>query len=132
MECLNQPPVYMVLAIGCQWFSSTSFNDSFYAKQIAPSRTFCIYEEVKKMRNLGLIRGGSTENAVVFSVEKGLLNPPLRSPEEPCRHKILDLIGDVSLFAQGGSQGLPVAHIVAYKGGHALHADFVRRLSAIN
>ncbi|KAK1423138.1 hypothetical protein QVD17_18433 [Tagetes erecta] len=112
-----------------KWFSSAFCTGSFYSKQIAPSRTFCVYEEVEKMRNAGLIKGGSAENAVVFSTGKGLLNPPLRSPEEPCRHKILDFIGDVSLFARNGSQGLPVANIIAYKGGHALHAEFVRRLS---
>lgn len=49
------------------------------------------------------------------SASKGWLNPPLRFQDEPCRHKVLDLIGDVSLFARCGSQGLPVAHIVAYK-----------------
>ena len=52
---------------------------------------------------------------VFCSASKGWLNPPLRFPDEPCRHKVLDLIGDLSLFAQFGSQGLPVAHIVAYK-----------------
>ncbi|KVH96207.1 probable UDP-3-O-acyl-N-acetylglucosamine deacetylase 2, mitochondrial [Cynara cardunculus var. scolymus] len=121
-----------VSAISLQWFSSVVCTDSFFSKQIAPSRTFCIYEEVEKMRNAGLIKGGSIENAVVFSTSKGLLNPPLRSPEEPCRHKILDLIGDVSLFARDGSQGIPVANIVAYKGSHALHAAFVRQLSGIS
>ncbi|KAI3729276.1 hypothetical protein L6452_17929 [Arctium lappa] len=121
-----------VSAISLQWFSSVFCTDSFYSKQIAPSRTFCIYEEVEKMRNAGLIKGGSVENAVVFSTSKGLLNPPLRSPEEPCRHKILDLIGDVSLFARNGSQGIPVANIIAYKGGHGLHAAFVRQLSGIS
>ncbi|KAI3825151.1 hypothetical protein L1987_06627 [Smallanthus sonchifolius] len=114
-----------------QWFSSSFCTGSFYSKQIAPSRTFCVYEEVEKMRSAGLIKGGTAENAVVFSTSKGLLNPPLRSPEEPCRHKILDFIGDVSLFARNGSQGLPFANIIAYKGGHALHAEFVRKLSGI-
>ncbi|KAK9064597.1 hypothetical protein SSX86_015979 [Deinandra increscens subsp. villosa] len=115
--------------LSLQWFSSTFGTGLFYSKHIAPSRTFCIYEEVEKMRSAGLIKGGSAENAVVFSTSKGLLNPPLRSPEEPCRHKILDFIGDASLFARNGSQGLPVANIIAYKGGHALHAEFVRKLS---
>lgn len=54
-------------------------------------------------------------NVLFLSRSKGLMNPGLRSPEEPCRHKILDLIGDVSLFARNGSQGLPVANIIAYK-----------------
>lgn len=49
------------------------------------------------------------------SASKGWLNPPLRFPDEPCRHKVLDLIGDLSLFARHGSQGFPVAQIVGYK-----------------
>ncbi|XP_061369035.1 probable UDP-3-O-acyl-N-acetylglucosamine deacetylase 1, mitochondrial [Gastrolobium bilobum] len=115
-------------AIGCQWFSTTPLDYLVYSMQIALSRTFCIYEEVEQMRNAGLIKGGSLENAIVCSASKGWLNPPLHFSDEPCRHKILDLIGDLSLFAQFGNQGLPVAHIVAYKGGHALHADLARRL----
>ncbi|PSS13369.1 UDP-3-O-acyl-N-acetylglucosamine deacetylase [Actinidia chinensis var. chinensis] len=54
-----------VPAIGCQWLSSTTISSTFYANQIAPSRTFCIYEEVERMRNAGLIKGGSVENAIV-------------------------------------------------------------------
>ncbi|XP_074330070.1 putative UDP-3-O-acyl-N-acetylglucosamine deacetylase 1, mitochondrial isoform X2 [Apium graveolens] len=118
-----------VPAIGCQWFSDASLDDSWYAREIAPSRTFCIFEEVQTMRNAGLIKGGSAENALVCSAVNGWLNPPLRFHDEPCRHKVLDLIGDLSLLAQDGNQGLPVAHIVAYKGGHALHTDLVRLLS---
>ncbi|GAV70936.1 LpxC domain-containing protein [Cephalotus follicularis] len=118
-----------VPAIGCKWFSSTPLDDDFYEKHIASSRTFCIFEEVERMRDAGLIKGGSLDNAIVCSASKGWLNPPLRFHDEPCRHKVLDLVGDISLFARSGSQGLPVAHIVAFKGGHALHTDFVRRLS---
>ncbi|KAE8699028.1 putative N-acetylglucosamine deacetylase 1 [Hibiscus syriacus] len=118
-------------AIGCQWFSS-SFSDDFYEKHIACSRTFCIYEEVEHMRSAGLIKGGSLENAIVCSATKGWLNPPLRFHDEPCRHKILDLMGDLSLFARPGRQGFPAAHIVSFKGGHSLNANFVRRLSGIN
>ncbi|XP_071693853.1 probable UDP-3-O-acyl-N-acetylglucosamine deacetylase 1, mitochondrial isoform X2 [Rutidosis leptorrhynchoides] len=103
-----------VPSLSLQWVNSFFCSESFYSKQIASSRTFCIYEEVEKMRSTGLIKGGSAENAIVF------------------RHKILDLIGDVSLFAHNGSQGLPIANIIAYKGGHALHAEFVRRLSEIS
>ncbi|KAK7310123.1 hypothetical protein RJT34_07416 [Clitoria ternatea] len=115
-------------AIGSQWFSTTPLDSLVYSAQIALSRTFCIYEEVEQMRNAGLIKGGSLENAIVCSASKGWLNPPLRFNDEPCRHKILDLIGDLSLFSQFGHQGLPVAHIVAYKGGHALHAELARCL----
>lgn len=117
-----------VPAIGCQWYSSAPLEETIYAKQIASSRTFCIYEEVEKMCNAGLIKGGSLDNAIVCSSSKGWLNPPLHFHDEPCRHKLLDLIGDFSLFARDGSQGIPVAHIVAYKGGHSLHIKFLRRL----
>ncbi|CAK9135585.1 unnamed protein product [Ilex paraguariensis] len=122
-----------VPAIGCQWFSSPLLDGTCFAEQISSSRTFCIYEEVERLRDAGLIKGGSTENAIVCSGSRGWLNPPLRYHDEPCRHKALDLIGDLSLFARSGSQGLPVAHIIVYKacsfsGGHALHAEFVRSL----
>ncbi|KAJ6890889.1 hypothetical protein NC651_024405 [Populus alba x Populus x berolinensis] len=103
------------VAIGSQWFSLAPLEDSLYAREIAPSRTFCIYEEVEHMRNAGLIKGGSLDNAIVCSASKGWLNPPLRFSDEPCRHKILDLVGDLSLFARFGNQGLLVAHMVVYK-----------------
>nr|KJB15345.1 hypothetical protein B456_002G172000 [Gossypium raimondii]KJB15346.1 hypothetical protein B456_002G172000 [Gossypium raimondii] len=119
-----------VPAIGCQWFSSAALDDS-YEKHIACSRTFCIYEEVEHMCSMGLIKGGSLDNAIVCSATKGWLNPPLRFPDEPCRHKVLDLIGDLSLFARSGSQGFPMARVISFKGGHSLNADFVRRLSGI-
>ncbi|KAI4369049.1 hypothetical protein MLD38_017540 [Melastoma candidum] len=115
-------------SIGCQWFSSSNLDYSFYKTQIAPARTFCIFEEVEKMRELGLIKGGSLENALVCSAKEGWLNPPLHFDDEPARHKALDLIGDLSLLARSGSQGLPVAHLVAYKSGHSLHTQFLRSL----
>ncbi|RAL48072.1 hypothetical protein DM860_017863 [Cuscuta australis] len=118
-------------AIGCQWFSCSFLDNFVYVEQIASSRTFCIYEQVEKIWQSGLIQGGSLESAIVCSESRGWLNAPLRYDDEPCRHKVLDLIGDLSLLARAGSQGLPVAHIVVYKGGHALHTDFVRHLSSI-
>ncbi|CAO2828543.1 unnamed protein product [Amaranthus hypochondriacus] len=119
-----------VPSIGCQWFFSGVFNRSFYATDIASARTFCVYEQVEQMREMGLIKGGSLENAIVCSASKGWLNSPLRFHDEPCRHKVLDLIGDLSVLAESGNQGLPVAHIIAYKAGHALHTDLVRHLSS--
>ncbi|XP_020576722.1 probable UDP-3-O-acyl-N-acetylglucosamine deacetylase 2 [Phalaenopsis equestris] len=119
-----------VPAIGCQWFSCSMDPDT-YSKEIASSRSFCIYEEIQHMHDAGLIQGGSIENALVCSAVSGWLNPPLRFNNEPCRHKILDLIGDFSLFARNGHQGLPFSHIIAYKAGHSMHVDFVRRLANI-
>ncbi|XP_062110208.1 probable UDP-3-O-acyl-N-acetylglucosamine deacetylase 1, mitochondrial isoform X3 [Humulus lupulus] len=55
-------------AIGFQCLSSASFNNCYFSKQIASSRTFCIYEEVEEMRKLGLIKGGGLENAIVCRV----------------------------------------------------------------
>ena len=94
-----------------------------YEAEIAPARTFGFLEEVEMLRKSGLVRGGSLENAVVLTRE-GVLNPEgLRFPDEFCRHKILDLIGDLVLF------GHPlVGHVVAERAGHAMHAALVNRL----
>jgi len=96
---------------------------SSYAAEIAPARTFGFLEELETLRKNGLIRGGSLENAVVLD-RQGVLNPEgLRFPDEFCRHKLLDLIGDFSLL------GRPLlAHVVAERAGHAMHAQLVSRL----
>ena len=75
------------------------------------------------MQNMGLIRGASLENAVCFD-RTSVLNPEgLRFPDEPCRHKVLDLIGDLALI------GRPLlGHVVAERAGHAMHAALVARI----
>jgi len=80
--------------------------------------------QIEQLRAAGLIKGGSLENALVCSKDKGWLNPPLRFGDEPCRHKLLDLIGDLALCASPGHPGLPLAHIVAFKASHSLHVKF--------
>jgi UDP-3-O-[3-hydroxymyristoyl] N-acetylglucosamine deacetylase len=94
-----------------------------YEAEIAPARTFGFLDEVEMLRKSGLVRGGSLENAVVMTRD-GVMNPEgLRFPDEFCRHKILDLIGDLVLF------GHPlVGHVVAERAGHAMHAALVNRL----
>jgi UDP-3-O-[3-hydroxymyristoyl] N-acetylglucosamine deacetylase len=73
---------------------------------------------------MGLIRGGSLENAIVLTSD-GVMNGPLRFPDEFGRHKALDLIGDLALA------GLPLlGHVEAHKAGHALHTQLVSRLLA--
>jgi UDP-3-O-[3-hydroxymyristoyl] N-acetylglucosamine deacetylase len=96
---------------------------SRYAAEIAPARTFGFLEELEMLRKNGLIRGGSLENAVVLD-RTGVVNPEgLRFPDEFCRHKLLDLIGDFSLL------GHPLlGHVVAERAGHAMHAQLVTRL----
>lgn len=110
-------------AIAQQWFSwcPVQFREEFIT-EIAPARTFTMAHEVDYLRSQGLIKGGSLENAIVCDQEKWL-NPPLRFENEPCRHKLLDLIGDLSL---AGS--LPQAHIIAFKASHSLHTQFAQAL----
>jgi UDP-3-O-[3-hydroxymyristoyl] N-acetylglucosamine deacetylase len=109
-------------AIGQQW---QSVSDSEFVTEIASARTFGFAEEVEKLRAGGLIKGGSLENALVCS-DEGWLNPPLRYINEPVRHKVLDLIGDLSLLGS-----IPKAHFFAYKASHALHTQLVRRLAQL-
>lgn len=113
---------FEVSAIGNQWHS-WSFNPDTFREEIAPARTFGIAEQIEALRNNGLIKGGSLENALVCS-QAGWINPPLRFSNEPVRHKLLDLIGDLSLLGT-----FPIAHFLAYKASHQLHTQLVRQLS---
>lgn len=94
-----------------------------YATEIAPARTFGFEQELDQMRNMGLIRGASLENAVCFTRD-GVLNPEgLRFPNEPVRHKVLDLIGDLALI------GRPMlGHVIAERAGHAMHVALVSKI----
>jgi UDP-3-O-[3-hydroxymyristoyl] N-acetylglucosamine deacetylase len=94
-----------------------------YAAEIAPARTFGFEYELAQMRNMGLIRGASLDNAVCFD-RQSILNPGgLRFPDECCRHKALDLIGDLALV------GKPLlGHVIAEKAGHAMHFALVNRV----
>lgn len=94
-----------------------------YAREIAPARTFGFAYELDKMRDMGLIRGASLANAVCFDAS-GVMNPGgLRFPDECCRHKALDLIGDLALL------GRPLlGHVVAERAGHAMHFALVSRI----
>jgi UDP-3-O-[3-hydroxymyristoyl] N-acetylglucosamine deacetylase len=94
-----------------------------YASEIAPARTFGFEYELDQMRNMGLIRGAALDNAVCFD-RAGVLNPGgLRFVDECCRHKALDLIGDLALI------GKPLlGHVIAERAGHAMHAALVARI----
>jgi UDP-3-O-[3-hydroxymyristoyl] N-acetylglucosamine deacetylase len=109
-------------AIATQWHSWQPDLTSF-GQEIAPARTFTLASQVEALRSANLIRGGSLENAIVCD-DNGWLNPPLRFDNEPCRHKLLDLIGDFSLIGT-----LPIAHFLAYKASHSLHTQFIRTLN---
>jgi UDP-3-O-[3-hydroxymyristoyl] N-acetylglucosamine deacetylase len=110
-----------VAPIGNQWHSWEP-RQSDFACEIAPARTFGLAHQLDRLRAAGLIKGGSLENALVCDETKWL-NPPLRFPNEPCRHKLLDLIGDLSLLGK-----FPQAHFLAYKASHQLHVQLAQRL----
>ncbi len=95
----------------------------WYAERIAPARTFGFEYELDAMRNMGLIRGATLENAVCFDRSQ-VLNPGgLRFRDECCRHKALDLIGDLALL------GKPLlGHVIAERAGHAMHAALVMKI----
>jgi UDP-3-O-[3-hydroxymyristoyl] N-acetylglucosamine deacetylase / 3-hydroxyacyl-[acyl-carrier-protein] dehydratase len=133
-------------ALGSQYTSM--FNMSEFAGEFAPARTFCFLHEVEDLYEQGLIKGGKFDNAVVIvdrdlsdkelkglmdklgihgSVvlgESGLLNnTQLRFRNEPVRHKLLDLIGDMALI------GAPIkGHIMAARPGHKHNIEFVKML----
>jgi UDP-3-O-[3-hydroxymyristoyl] N-acetylglucosamine deacetylase len=94
-----------------------------YAREISPARTFGFAKELDAMRDMGLIRGASLDSAVCFT-ETGVMNEGgLRFPDEPCRHKVLDLIGDFALL------GRPIlGHVIAERAGHALHVAMVHKI----
>lgn len=103
-------------------FASFVIDADIFADQIAPARTFGFLSEVDRLRKEGLIKGGSLANAVVIGPE-GILNESLRFDNEFVRHKILDLIGDLSLL------GRPIkGHIIAIKSGHASNIELARKL----
>jgi UDP-3-O-[3-hydroxymyristoyl] N-acetylglucosamine deacetylase len=94
-----------------------------YARSIAPARTFGFSADLDRMRDMGLIRGATLDNAICFN-GNSILNPGgLRFPDECCRHKVLDLIGDLALI------GRPLlGHVIAERAGHAMHTALVHKI----
>jgi UDP-3-O-[3-hydroxymyristoyl] N-acetylglucosamine deacetylase len=107
--------------IGRETFE-VELSDGQYRREIAPARTFGFLEQATAMRNQGLIRGASEQNALVLTRD-GLVNGPLRYPDEFVRHKVLDLIGDLALVGRR-----IIGRVVADRAGHAMHTALVSRL----
>jgi UDP-3-O-[3-hydroxymyristoyl] N-acetylglucosamine deacetylase/3-hydroxyacyl-[acyl-carrier-protein] dehydratase len=142
---------YQNPALGTQYTSTTSSVEEVFAREYAPARTFCFLSEVEQLKEQGLIKGGTLDNAVVivdkevdaqeidylrklFGMEgevfvgsNGLLNgTPLRFPNEFCRHKALDLLGDLFLL------GAPIrGHILAARSGHKANIELVKKLRKV-
>jgi UDP-3-O-[3-hydroxymyristoyl] N-acetylglucosamine deacetylase len=109
--------------VGQQQIEIVVLPDTF-RQLLARARTFCFERDIEPLRSMGLIRGGSLDNAIVLTND-GVMNGPLRFTDEFGRHKALDLIGDLALV------GLPLlGRVEAYKAGHALNTQLVSRLLA--
>jgi UDP-3-O-[3-hydroxymyristoyl] N-acetylglucosamine deacetylase/3-hydroxyacyl-[acyl-carrier-protein] dehydratase len=106
-------------------FYSTEVTPKTWEHDLAHARTFCFYEEIEFLIKNGLIRGGSLENAVVIRDDAVLTTEPLRYTDEFVRHKMLDILGDLSLL------GRPIhGHLVAVKPSHAANCELVRLIAA--
>ena len=101
---------------------SVEITEGTYEQDVASARTFCLRREADALLAAGLGKGANTENTVVIH-DDGKFESPLRFPEEPVRHKILDILGDLALL------GAPLrAHIIAVKSGHELNAALVQKI----
>ncbi len=110
-------------ALGYQELTASLWRADQFAEKLAPARTFTFEHEIAALRERGLAKGGSLDNAVVIG-QAGVLNPSLRFADEFVRHKMLDLTGDLSLL------GRPLrGHVVAYRAGHDLHARLARTIA---
>jgi UDP-3-O-[3-hydroxymyristoyl] N-acetylglucosamine deacetylase len=107
-------------AIGRQLFS-LELTPQAFVEEIAPARTFGFKHQVDQLLAAGLIKGGALDNALVCDGDQWL-NPPLRFADEPVRHKLLDLLGDLALA------GLPQAQVFAFRGSHGLHTALAAAL----
>lgn len=138
---------YKVPSLGTQYTTMYSLKNDF-VDEFAPARTFCLFSELVQLNNLGLVKGGSLDNAIVFldretnedeiadlkkifnfdekikPSNNGILNnTKLRFINEPVRHKVLDLIGDFALL------GIPIrGHIIAARSGHAANVELVKKI----
>ncbi|MGB2706047.1 MAG: UDP-3-O-acyl-N-acetylglucosamine deacetylase [Candidatus Omnitrophota bacterium] len=108
-------------AIGRQFFSS-SVTAEVFRKEIAPARTFCLKQEAEALLKRGYGKGADLSNTLVMD-EKGPIDNVLRFPDEPVRHKVLDLIGDLYLL------GKPIkGRVIAIRSGHRLNLELVKRI----
>lgn len=103
-------------------YASFEITPEIYANDIASARTFCLQEEIEKLKMIGLGKGSDFNNTVVIG-ENGVIKNKFRFPNEPVRHKICDLIGDLALLGMALK-----AHIIGIRSGHAINTKLVRTL----
>ncbi|MGC8976523.1 MAG: bifunctional UDP-3-O-[3-hydroxymyristoyl] N-acetylglucosamine deacetylase/3-hydroxyacyl-ACP dehydratase [Candidatus Ratteibacteria bacterium] len=103
-------------------FASFSITPEIYEKEIAPARTFCLKEEVEILKNMGLGKGSNYQNTLVIDKDKVIENE-FRFEDEPVRHKIADLIGDIALLGK-----YLVAHVIGIKSGHSINTKLIKKI----
>jgi UDP-3-O-[3-hydroxymyristoyl] N-acetylglucosamine deacetylase len=108
-----------VPAIGTQFWTYT-VDASSYKREVAPARTFAIYEQIEPLIQQGLIQGGSLDCAMIFKNGR-LINESMFFTNEVVRHKLLDFLGDQSLCAHR-----ILCHYIVAKSSHALNGQFAR------
>jgi UDP-3-O-[3-hydroxymyristoyl] N-acetylglucosamine deacetylase/3-hydroxyacyl-[acyl-carrier-protein] dehydratase len=105
-------------------FFSLEISPKSWERDLAHARTFCFFEEIEFLIKNGLIKGGSLENAVVVRDDAVLTTEPLRYPNEFVRHKMLDILGDLSLI------GRPLCgHLIAVKPSHTANCELARLIT---
>jgi UDP-3-O-[3-hydroxymyristoyl] N-acetylglucosamine deacetylase/3-hydroxyacyl-[acyl-carrier-protein] dehydratase len=102
---------------------SIDLEPDTYIADIAPARTFTIYEDIEPLLKMGKIQGGSLDSAIVIKGDQIISKEPLRYEDEFVRHKILDIVGDLSLLGKRLK-----AHIVAVRPGHKLNSELTKVL----
>ena len=107
--------------IGLQRNKVNLFKDNL--EKVTQSRTFCLFDDIEKIKKIGLAKGGSLENAIVVENNKILNQGGLRNEKEFVNHKILDLVGDFSLAGFG-----ILGKVTCYRGGHELSNLFLHEL----
>ena len=106
-------------------FASFLITPEIYEKEISPARTFCLKEEVEILKNMGLGKGSNYQNTLVIDKDK-IIDNEFRFSDEPVRHKISDLIGDIALLGK-----YLLAHIIGIKSGHSINTKLIRRIKEI-
>ena len=107
----------------CSQYCSIAIESDSFRTELAPCRTFALYEELSALMDAGLIKGGSLDSAVVIKGDEILTNGGLHFPNELARHKVLDLVGDLRLM------GVDIqAHVLAVRSGHKTNVAFAETL----
>jgi len=104
-------------------YASYIITPETYEKHLAPARTFCLKEEVESLKKLGLGKGSDYKNTLVIDADKGVINNEFRFEDEPVRHKISDLIGDLAILVD-----YVCAHIIGIRSGHGLNTRLIKKI----